>query len=136
MECLGVEPGAAWWKAQTNPLSYGGTPLKKRCCFWYLCIRPKTTPTLMKNVGSLNTKDICYETDHQGLKLIFCYKSSFYCPSTFWLKWCFWNLRRSLLWLHSFWFIFWRPVWRSWRTVFCGCCSCSGQQSPWGRRST
>ena len=26
MECLGVEPGAAWWKAQTNPLSYGGTP--------------------------------------------------------------------------------------------------------------
>ena len=25
MECLGVEPGAAWWKAQTNPLSYGGT---------------------------------------------------------------------------------------------------------------
>ena len=34
MECLGVEPGAAWWKAQTNPLSYGGTPceflLKKR----------------------------------------------------------------------------------------------------------
>ena len=27
MECLGVEPGAAWWKAQTNPLSYGGTPL-------------------------------------------------------------------------------------------------------------
>ena len=27
MECLGVEPRAAWWKAQTNPLSYGGTPL-------------------------------------------------------------------------------------------------------------
>ena len=27
MECLGVEPGAAWWKAQTNPLSYGGTPI-------------------------------------------------------------------------------------------------------------
>ena len=26
MECLGVEPGAAWWKAQMNPLSYGGTP--------------------------------------------------------------------------------------------------------------
>ena len=24
--CLGVEPGAALWKAQTNPLSYGGTP--------------------------------------------------------------------------------------------------------------
>ena len=26
MECLGVEPGAAWWKAKTNPLSYGVTP--------------------------------------------------------------------------------------------------------------
>ena len=26
MECLGFEPGAAGWKAQTNPLSYGGTP--------------------------------------------------------------------------------------------------------------
>ena len=23
--CLGFEPGAAGWKAQTNPLSYGGT---------------------------------------------------------------------------------------------------------------
>ena len=26
MACLGVEPGAAEWKEQTNPLSYGGTP--------------------------------------------------------------------------------------------------------------
>ena len=25
MVCLGVEHGAAGWKAQTNPLSYGGT---------------------------------------------------------------------------------------------------------------
>ena len=25
MVCLGVEPGAAGWKAQTNPLSFGGT---------------------------------------------------------------------------------------------------------------
>ena len=24
--CLGVKPGVAGWKAQTNPLSYGGTP--------------------------------------------------------------------------------------------------------------
>ena len=22
MECLGVDPGAAWWKVQTNPLSF------------------------------------------------------------------------------------------------------------------
>ena len=27
MTCLGVEPRAAGWKAQTNPLSYGGTPI-------------------------------------------------------------------------------------------------------------
>ena len=26
MVCLGLEPGVAGWKAQTNPLSYGGTP--------------------------------------------------------------------------------------------------------------
>ena len=26
MVCLGLEPGAAGWKAQTIPLSYGGTP--------------------------------------------------------------------------------------------------------------
>ena len=26
MVCLGLEPEAAGWKAQTNPLSYGGTP--------------------------------------------------------------------------------------------------------------
>ena len=27
MVFLGLEPRAAGWKAQTNPLSYGGTPL-------------------------------------------------------------------------------------------------------------
>ena len=27
MECLGLEPGAAGWKVQTNPLTYGSTPL-------------------------------------------------------------------------------------------------------------
>ena len=26
MVCLGLEPGAAEWKAQTNPLSYGVPP--------------------------------------------------------------------------------------------------------------
>ena len=26
MVCLGLEPGTAGWKAQTNSLSYGGTP--------------------------------------------------------------------------------------------------------------
>ena len=27
MVCLGLEPGAAGWKAQTNPLNYGGNPI-------------------------------------------------------------------------------------------------------------
>ena len=27
MMCLGLEPGAAGWKVETNPLSYGGTPM-------------------------------------------------------------------------------------------------------------
>ena len=26
MVCLELKPGAAGWKAQTNPLSYGGSP--------------------------------------------------------------------------------------------------------------
>ena len=26
MVCFGLEPSAAGWKVQTNPLSYGGTP--------------------------------------------------------------------------------------------------------------
>ena len=29
MVCLGLKPGAAGWKAQTNPLSYSGTPITK-----------------------------------------------------------------------------------------------------------
>ena len=32
MVCLGFEPGAAGWKAQTNPLSYGGTPIWQTLC--------------------------------------------------------------------------------------------------------
>ena len=27
MVCLGLKPGVAGWKAQTNALSYGGTPI-------------------------------------------------------------------------------------------------------------
>ena len=33
MACFGVEPGAAGWKGQTNPLSYGGTPMSKDIYF-------------------------------------------------------------------------------------------------------
>ena len=28
MVCLGLKPGTPEWKVQTNPLSYGGTPIK------------------------------------------------------------------------------------------------------------
>ena len=31
MMCLGLEPEAAGWKAQTNPLNCGGTPNKGFC---------------------------------------------------------------------------------------------------------
>ena len=33
MGCLGLEPGAAEWKAQMNPLSYGGTPFSQFLIF-------------------------------------------------------------------------------------------------------
>ena len=43
MVCLGLEPGAAGWKAQTNPLSYGVTPKKqtffKKMVNWYLLLQ-------------------------------------------------------------------------------------------------
>ena len=35
--CLGHEPGAAGWKAQVNPLSYGGTPCQKSLAVLLLC---------------------------------------------------------------------------------------------------
>ena len=41
MVCLGIEPGAAGWKARTNPLSYGGTPL-------VLCVSDKEAGTIPK----------------------------------------------------------------------------------------
>ena len=40
MMCLGLEPGEAGWMAQTNPLSYGGTPS-----------RPYLKSMLFVNVG-------------------------------------------------------------------------------------
>ena len=35
--CLGLEPGAAAWKEQTNPLSYGGTPGASQL-FWRVAL--------------------------------------------------------------------------------------------------
>ena len=34
MVCLILEPETAGWKAQTNPLSYGGTPIKQFNKVW------------------------------------------------------------------------------------------------------
>ena len=42
MVCLGLEPGAAGWKAQTNPLSYSGTPKFKICSIQYFNLRRST----------------------------------------------------------------------------------------------
>ena len=62
MVCLGVKPGAAEWKAQTNPLSYGGTPLLTnfglevkivsllmitRLCLYFCCTVDKCTVNIV-----------------------------------------------------------------------------------------
>ena len=36
MVCLGLKPMAAEWKAQTNPLRYGGTPKPYIVSYFYL----------------------------------------------------------------------------------------------------
>ena len=36
--CLGLKPGAAGWKAQTNPLSYGGTPVYFLLHYSMICV--------------------------------------------------------------------------------------------------
>ena len=43
MVCLGLEPRVARWKAQTNPLSYGGTPINCFVCKLnlFICIFSK-----------------------------------------------------------------------------------------------
>ena len=38
--CLGLEPGAAGWKAQTNPQSYGGTQLNSSLYSLFLMKNP------------------------------------------------------------------------------------------------
>ena len=55
MVCLGFEPGAAGWKSQTNPLSYGGTP----CTLFF-------DGTVMKNSFAYGTKRSSL-TKHQKL---------------------------------------------------------------------
>ena len=39
MVCLGLEPQAAGCKAQTNPLNYGGTPIRNVVCVKLLALR-------------------------------------------------------------------------------------------------
>ena len=41
MACLGLEPGAAEWKAQANPLCYGGTPTYKKRYMIHYCVLHK-----------------------------------------------------------------------------------------------
>ena len=42
MLCSGLEPGAAGWKMQTNPLSYGGTEVTKLFEMSIDCLIPST----------------------------------------------------------------------------------------------
>ena len=51
MACLGFEPGAAGWKAQTDPLSYGGAPTSPLFCATYrmdLNFRRRRSETKLK----------------------------------------------------------------------------------------
>ena len=50
MACLGVEPGVAVWKAQTNPLSYGGIP------FLFICFHDKQHQ--IKYIGTLKQESV------------------------------------------------------------------------------
>ena len=61
MVCLGLEPGAAEWKAQMNPLSYGGTPEIMDCCIVLLKRRQNKN---LKNVYQLQLNSYYLETIH------------------------------------------------------------------------
>ena len=47
MVCLGFEPGAAGWKARTNPLSFGGTP---RFVYFYLIMKAECSAKTIKYI--------------------------------------------------------------------------------------
>ena len=48
MVCLGIEPGAAGWKAQTNPLSYG-----YGCSFYFKSAISQNSPKSHQIFGVL-----------------------------------------------------------------------------------
>ena len=52
MVCLGYKPGVAAWKAQTNPLSYVGTP------FSFLAITKMENRMLVVNETSVVSKSL------------------------------------------------------------------------------
>ena len=56
MVCLGLEPGAAGWKAQINPLSYGDTPFSQfytKHSSLFVCLNPYfySIPCLYSQLG-------------------------------------------------------------------------------------
>ena len=67
MVCLGVEYGAARWKAQTNPLSYGGTPLREiflngptPASFLFIFVLFKQTIQSLQQINVKNVMSIQY----------------------------------------------------------------------------
>ena len=62
MVCLGFEPGAAGWKARTNPLSYSGTPYFRVilalpiCSICYGRMAVVNVHTLNKNIFIFNSR--------------------------------------------------------------------------------
>ena len=58
MVCLGLKPGAAGWKAQTNPLSYGGIPPLNTVCMAKLSTLPGFTKGVSVDVLYLLINDV------------------------------------------------------------------------------
>ena len=70
MVCLGFKPGAAGWKARTNPLRYGGTPFWVNLCrlfvlrekYLFSCVPSAALKYTGNGPGHLKFIDICKKT--------------------------------------------------------------------------
>ena len=62
MVCLGIEPGAAGWKARTNPLSYGGTPENIVIVCLQIPNYIKATETLKTSYSKSCFKRLCLQS--------------------------------------------------------------------------
>ena len=70
MVCLGIEPGAAGWKARTNPLSYGGTPGQQLFCVKFHYAKLKITLTFLCRIWPREMELIEYDALFRNLWVI------------------------------------------------------------------